>query len=133
LTWLKKSETINKELAETETLISSAADDEELRALAVEDLTRLTNEKAALEQKVKELMVPRDVLDSRDIILEIRAGAGGEEAALFASELFRAYTRYAELHGLKMHTLSTSFSEQNGFKEVIAELTGKKRLRHHEI
>ena len=92
--------------------------------LAEDDVTRLTAEQAKLEAQLQELLVPKDPRDERDVILEIRAGAGGDEASLFAHELFRAYTRYGEEHGWNTHIVSSSKSEQGGFKEVIAEVTG---------
>ena len=99
--------------------------DPELAPMAEEDKQRLTTEHAALITQLKQLLAPRDPRDSRDIILEIRAGAGGEEAALFASELFRAYARYGEVHGWNINVLSQSMGEQGGYKEIIAEITGK--------
>ncbi len=99
--------------------------DEELKELAREDGERLRQEITRLEQEIETALLPRDPRDSRNVILEIRAGAGGDEASLFAAELFRAYARYAEQHRWNMHTVSTSLSEQNGFKEVIAEVTGE--------
>jgi len=110
---------------EIEVAAMTEAEDEEMRALAEEDLRRLEKEKSEAEAQLLELLIPRDPRDERDVILEIRAGAGGEEAALFAAELFRAYGRYGEEHGWKTQAVSTSMSEQGGFKEVVAEITGR--------
>lgn len=99
-------------------------DDEEIRALAADDIERLTKTKEHLEGKITELLIPKDPLDSRNVILEIRAGAGGDEAGLFAAELLRAYTRYAEEAGWHVHIVSSSQNEQGGYKEVIAEVAG---------
>ncbi len=111
------------EKAELETLVNDPSN-EELRTLAVEDLPRLQESEAALVRELEALLIPRDPRDSRDIILEMRAGAGGEEASLFVAELFRAYSRWAELKGWKVHTVSSSVSEQGGYKEIVAEITG---------
>lgn len=102
-----------------------AGEDEEMKTLAQEDKQRLTVELANVEKRLLDLLIPRDPLDDRDVILEIRAGAGGEEAALFAQELFRAYSRFAESQGWSVHIVSQSLSEQSGFKEVIAEISGQ--------
>lgn len=102
-----------------------AGEDEEMKTLAQEDKQRLTVELANVEKRLLDLLIPRDPLDDRDVILEIRAGAGGEEAALFAQELFRAYSRFAESQGWSVHIVSQSLSEQGGFKEVIAEISGQ--------
>jgi len=107
-----------------ETTALADSEEEELRQLANEDLERLAEEIKHLESKIEDLLIPSDPLDSRDVIIELRAGAGGEEAALFASELFRSYSRYAERQGWKMHIVNKSLSEQHGFKEVIAEISG---------
>lgn len=116
-------EQVTKEKADVQALLDNA--DEEMRRLAHEDAERLLTQEHELNEKLRELLIPKDARDSRDCILEIRAGAGGEEAALFASELFRAYTRYAEQQGWQMHVISQSFSEQSGYKEVIAEVSGQ--------
>lgn len=97
-----------------------------IQQLATEELIRLTHERTTLEKQLEALLLPQDPRDERDVIMEIRAGAGGEEAALFAAELFRAYTRYAELRGWKVNTVNTSLSEQGGYKEVIAEIAGSR-------
>lgn len=120
---LEKLEAVQREQQDVAALLTSNNPD--MRSLAAEDAKRLEREAAELTEQLKELLILKDPRDARDVILEIRAGAGGEEAALFAAELFRAYTRYAELHGWKMHTVSSSLSEQGGFKEIIAELSGK--------
>jgi len=112
---------VSTEIADAQLLMQE--NDEELVAMAQDDLARLETKAKALQDHIEELLIPRDPRDERDIILEIRAGAGGEEAALFAGELFRAYTRYGELHNWKTHIISGSKSEQGGFKEVIAEIT----------
>ena len=99
-------------------------EDEELRELAREEMKELANEKGALEADLQILLLPRDPNDDKDIILEIRAGAGGEEAALFAADLFRMYSRFAEKQKWRVELLSYSDSDNGGFKEVIANLCG---------
>jgi peptide chain release factor 1 len=98
--------------------------DAELRALADEEVQRLEAAEAGVETRLRALLVPADPNDQRNVILEVRAGAGGEEAALFAGDLFRMYARYAERRRWKVEVLSTSESESGGFKELIAEVRG---------
>lgn len=122
LVLLEQHQILATEQAQAEQLRQT---EEDLQELAAEELTRLATERARLERQIEELLMPQDRRDERDIILEIRGGAGGEEAALFAAELFRAYTRYADLKGWTVATISTSRSEQGGYKEVIAEIDGR--------
>ncbi|MBI2956318.1 MAG: peptide chain release factor 1 [Acidobacteria bacterium] len=99
-------------------------EDPEMKTLAHDELTRLDKEKDACEQELKLLLLPKDPTDEKNVILEIRAGTGGDEASLFAQELFRMYTRYAESQGWKVEVLSTSPSPVGGLKEVIASIQG---------
>jgi peptide chain release factor 1 len=99
-------------------------DDEDLRELAKGELPTLQRRQAELEERIRALITPRDPNDDRNVLLEIRAGTGGEEASLFASELFRMYTRYAERHRWKVETLSLSTTGLGGIKEVIALIAG---------
>jgi peptide chain release factor 1 len=98
--------------------------DEELRAMARDEADRLETRAAVLESELRLQLVPRDPNDDRDVIVEVRAGAGGEEASLFAADLFRMYARYAERRRWKLEVMTTSESESGGFKEIIAELRG---------
>src|SRR5258706_15802246 len=91
-----------------------------MRALAREEQARLDAAKTQLEARLKLLLLPRDPNDEKNIVLEIRGGTGGEEAALFAADLFRMYARYAERHRWKLEILSTSEAAAGGLKEVIA-------------
>jgi peptide chain release factor 1 len=100
-------------------------DDLELRDLARGELPAMQKQQAALEENLRTLMAPRDPNDERNVVLEIRAGTGGEEASLFASDLFRMYTRYAERRGWKIEPLSLSTTGLGGFKEVVALVTGR--------
>lgn len=99
--------------------------DEELRELAKEELPALQKKKEELTRELKIMLLPKDPNDERSIVIEIRAGAGGDESALFASELFRMYSRYAEVRGWKVDVLSISPTGLNGVKEVIAEVAGR--------
>jgi peptide chain release factor 1 len=98
--------------------------DEEMRTMAREEVERLTAREAALEAQLRLQLVPRDPNDDRNVILEVRAGAGGDEASLFAAEVYRMYARYAERRRWKVEILTMSESEAGGFKEVIAEVRG---------
>ena len=98
--------------------------DAELRELANSEVERLGAERDALESRIKELLLPKDPNDDKDVILEIRAGTGGDEAALFAADLFRMYSRYAEAMGWKVEPLSVSEGAAGGSKEVIASIGG---------
>jgi peptide chain release factor 1 len=102
-----------------------AGDDPEMRELAQEELTDLEAQRQALLQELKVLLVPKDPNDEKNVILEIRAGTGGDEAALFASDLFRMYQRYAEGQGWKIDVMSLSESPAGGYKEVIASISGR--------
>ncbi|MBI5178265.1 MAG: peptide chain release factor 1 [Nitrospinae bacterium] len=99
--------------------------DAELAALAEEENKSLAPKLAALEEKLKELLVPKDPLDVKNLIMEIRAGTGGDEAGLFAAELFNMYSRFAAQKGLKVETMSVSPNQAGGIKEVIATIEGK--------
>lgn len=98
--------------------------DPDMRAYAQEELDKLEARVGGVEEELKVLLLPKDPNDEKDIILEIRAGTGGDEATLFAAELFRMYTRYAETQGWKVEVLSTSESGVGGLKEVIAMIQG---------
>jgi len=100
--------------------------DPDMRAYAQEELNKLEGRVGAVEEELKVLLLPKDPNDEKDVILEIRAGTGGDEATLFAAEMFRMYTRYAETQGWKVEVLSTSESSAGGLKEVIALIEGKR-------
>lgn len=109
------------QIAATEELVN----DPDMRELAQEELTQLQTKRDALLADIKVLLVPRDPNDAKNVILEIRAGTGGEEAALFASDLFRMYSRFAERQGWKLEMLSMSESGVGGIKEAIATISGR--------
>ncbi len=98
--------------------------DADLRAMAEEEVASLEPELARLEEEIKMLLLPKDPNDDKNVVLEIRAGTGGDEATLFAAEVFRMYSRYAETQGWKMEVTSSSESSAGGLKEVIALLSG---------
>src|SRR3954470_468923 len=100
-------------------------DDAEMRALAQEELTELQTRREALLQDLKVLLVPKDPNDEKNVLLEIRAATGGDEAALFADDLFRMYSRHAEAQGWKLEVLSSSDSPAGGLKEGIASISGR--------
>jgi len=100
--------------------------DPELKEMAREELPALEEQLAELEQQLKLLLLPKDPNDDKNVILEVRAGTGGDEAALFAGDLFRMYSRYAESQGWRVEMLSCSDSEAGGMKEVIAMVSGQR-------
>jgi len=106
-------------------IILSDEEDEELKNLAKEEIEKLDSELAVIEKNLKLLLLPKDPTDEKNILLEIRAGAGGEEAALFATNLFRMYSRYAENKGWKVEIMSSSQTGIGGLKEIIAMIEGK--------
>jgi len=99
--------------------------DPQMRELAAAEAARLRTEAAALEERLRDLLLPIHPYDARDIIMEIRAGTGGEEAALFAGELFRMYGRYAERQGWKTEVLASSPTGLGGFKEIVFAVKGR--------
>lgn len=115
-----KITTEESNLKEAESLVS----DPDLGEIAREDVARLKAEVPELKAKLEELLIPRDPADDKPAIFEIRAGAGGDEASLFASELYRMYQKYAESHGLKSELMSQNENEAGGMKEVIFKISG---------
>ncbi|WP_018630604.1 peptide chain release factor 1 [Niabella aurantiaca] len=99
-------------------------DDEELRELAKEEVTGLEERKEQMEAHIRQLLIPKDPQDGKDVIMEIRAGTGGDEASLFAGDLLRMYIKYCERHGFKTAVLSESEGTVGGYKEVQLEVTG---------
>ena len=117
-------QTIAEQMEESRTL-TGEEDDPELREMAEAEHEQLSDQLTHIEHQLKLLLVPRDPMDSKNTIMEIRAGTGGDEASLFAADLFRMYSRYAEHRGWKIELLSTSETEVGGFKEVIFSVAGK--------
>jgi peptide chain release factor 1 len=131
---VEAGERYRKTLAELEQARGMLADpDPEVSELARGEVAELTARLEALERELRELLVPRDPNDDRNVILEVRAGTGGEEAALFAADLLRMYTRYAEQRGWKVEPLSLSEAGTGGVREAIATVSGDRvysRLKH---
>lgn len=100
-------------------------EDQAMRELIHEELAGLANEEHELMEKLKVMLLPKDPNDDKDVIIEIRAGTGGEEAALFGADLLRMYMRYAERHGYKAELLNENYTEKGGVKEVVLSLQGK--------
>ena len=119
---LRQAQGEMQDLAE---LLADPETEAEMRDLAEEEFRNLKERIPALEQDIKLLLLPKDEADERNAILEVRAGTGGDEAALFAAELFRMYQRYAVLHGWRFETLGTSDTGIGGLKEASATITGK--------
>jgi len=111
------------EIAEHKSILDG--DDADLRELAKAELPALQKKQEAVEQRLKQLLTPRDPNDEKNVLLEIRAGTGGAEASLFAGELYRMYARYAERHGWKLEAMSLSDTGLGGIKEVIALISGR--------
>ena len=112
-----------KRLADARDLVDG--DDADMRDLAREEIAEATEQVTQFGTRLRSQLVPRDPLDEKNVIMELRAGEGGEEAALFAGDLYKMYLRYAERHRWKTEELSASRSEKDGFKEVIFRVAGK--------
>jgi peptide chain release factor 1 len=121
---IQRYEAAKRELADAREMIH-AESDEEMKAFLRDEIARLENQLPELEEEIKILLIGTDPRDARNVIIEIRAGTGGEEASLFAADLFRMYTRYAERQRWKVEVLSESESDMGGYKEVIFEVKGK--------
>ncbi|MBM3263017.1 MAG: peptide chain release factor 1 [candidate division Zixibacteria bacterium] len=114
-------------------VLQDDADDTELSALAEAELEELAGERERVEKELIALLVPRDPEDTRNVICEIRAGTGGDEAGIFAGDLYRMYTRYAELKGWRAEVMNSAPAERGGFKEIIFQIEGRDvygRLKH---
>ncbi|ESY76319.1 peptide chain release factor 1 [Mesorhizobium sp. LNHC221B00] len=118
------------EQADLEAMLADNGTDAEMRALAEADLPGVEERIEALQKDIQLLLLPRDAADDKNAILEIRAGTGGDEAALFAGDLFRMYERYAAEHGWRFETVSASDGDAGGFKEIIATISGRGVFAH---
>ena len=124
---------VEHDLAENRALLANESEDSELAQMAREEVARLEPEEKRLALAVQAGILPPDPTDSRNTIIEIRAGAGGSESALFAADLYRMYTRYAEGRGWRVETMDSSPSDLGGFKEIIFNVTGTdvfKRMKY---
>ena len=117
-----------QEIADNKALLHDS--DPDIKAMAQEEIAAAEEELPKLEQQLKVLLLPKDPLDEKNTILEIRAGTGGEEASLFAADLFRMYTRYAEVKGWKVEVMSESPSDSGGYKEIICLISGDRVYSH---
>lgn len=115
--------TLNEELEQAKTLLDSA--DEGMRMLAEAEIEELKPKISSLEEQLKSMLLPRDPRDQKNVIVEIRAGTGGDEAGLFAADLFRMYTRYADRKGWKTEILSQNETGVGGYKEIVFDVKGK--------
>lgn len=113
---------IEKSMSDNAELTQEADTDQELKAMAIEENILLAEEKTALESALTRLLLPKDKHDDKDIIVEIRGGAGGDESSLFAAELFRMYAHYAEKQGWRLEMMHTNQTEVGGFKEAVFEI-----------
>lgn len=113
------------QIKEAEEMLSAEELDHEMESFVRSELTSLKERKGSLENELNLMLLPKDKNDEKDVIMEIRAGAGGEEASLFARDLFRMYSKYAEAKGWKTEVLSSSLSDMGGFKEVIFAVKGR--------
>jgi len=129
---LSLSEELNslaEQIKESQQILKDSSEDPEIRELAETELPTLEERSAALEEEITLLIVPADPTDSRNTVMEIRAGAGGDEASLFAADLFRMYSRFAEAHNWRIEPMSSSTSESGGFKEIIFLVSGEEVYR----
>jgi peptide chain release factor 1 len=122
---VKAYRNVAAELADLDGIIADSATDSEMRAIANAEKPELEAKRVALEQDIRVALIPKDAMDERNVMLEIRAGTGGDEAALFAGDLFRMYERYAAKQGWKTEVISASEGTMGGFKEIIAEIRGR--------
>ena len=114
-----------KELGDTEALVADPASDPEMRAMAEVERDTLLTRRDDLVQIIRVALLPKDAMDDRNVMLEIRAGTGGDEAALFAGDLFRMYERFAGLQGWTVDVISASDGTMGGYKEIVAEVKGR--------
>jgi peptide chain release factor 1 len=122
---VKAYRAINKEIAGIEALIADPATEPDMRAMAQAERETLSPRSLELAQQIRLALLPKDAMDDRNVVLEIRAGTGGDEAALFAGDLFRMYERFASLQGWKVEVISASEGTMGGYKEIIAEMRGR--------
>ncbi len=122
---VKSYRAAQRELDDLTGLIADPSTDAEMRSIAEAEKPELETRRAALEQQLRIALLPKDAMDERNVILEIRAGTGGDEAALFAGNLFRMYERFAALQGWKVEVVTASEGAMGGYKEVVAEIAGR--------
>ncbi len=116
---------ISKEISDLEILLEDENSEKEMKELAEEEFEKLMNHLSKVEENIKLLLLPKDKADSKDVILEIRAGTGGDEAAIFAGDLFRMYQRFADLNKWKTQIMTLSDGDVGGYKEIIFSISGE--------
>lgn len=121
----REYKSIKKELDDVEELLADDSLDAELQALAQEELKKLEPRAEKVRSELQVLLIPKDPNDKKNVVVEIRAGAGGEEAALFAADLLRMYTRYAERNGWKFEVMNANYTDMGGVKEIIFVIEGE--------
>jgi len=122
---VKSYRAAQRELEGVQSMIEDSSTDWEMRAIATAERPELEARRASLEQQLRLALLPKDAMDERNVILEIRAGTGGDEASLFAGNLFRMYERYAAKQGWKVEIMTASEGSMGGYKEIIAEIRGR--------
>jgi peptide chain release factor 1 len=122
---VKSYRAAQRELEGVTGMINDPATDAEMRAIAESERPQLEARCAALEEQLRLALIPKDAMDERNVIIEIRAGTGGDEAALFAGDLFRMYERYAATQGWKVEVMTASEGSMGGYKEIVAEIRGR--------
>jgi peptide chain release factor 1 len=122
---VKSYRAAQRELEDLSGLIADPATDTEMRSIAEAEKPELETRRVALEQRLRIALLPKDAMDERNVILEIRAGTGGDEASLFAGNLFRMYERYSAIQGWKVEIVAASEGTMGGYKEIVAEITGR--------
>jgi peptide chain release factor 1 len=122
---IKNYRAVGAEIADLDAMLADATTDREMRALADSEKPLLAEKRDHLAQQIRLALIPKDAMDDRNVIMEIRAGTGGDEASLFAGDLFRMYERYAQSQGWKVEVVSASEGTAGGYKEIIAEIKGR--------
>ena len=122
---IRRYRDVAAEIADLQSIIDDATADAEMRAIALDEKAAAEEKRTALENDLRLALVPKDAMDERNVILEIRAGTGGDEAALFAGDLFRMYERFAAKQGWKTEIISASEGTMGGYKEIVAEIRGR--------
>jgi peptide chain release factor 1 len=122
---IKSYRTIGAEIADLDAMLADNATDRDMRALAESEKPALAAKRDDLAQQIRLALIPKDAMDERNVIMEIRAGTGGDEASLFAGDLFRMYERYAQSQRWKVEVVSASEGTAGGYKEIIAEIAGR--------
>jgi len=117
---------IQKDIKDSIEILADPEEDQELKNLAEEELKEMQQQEKKVKEELRILLLPKDPNDKKDVFLEIRAGAGGDEASLFAQDLFRMYSKFAEKKGWKLEVMNTSFSPVGGVKEIIVNIRGEK-------